>query len=60
VTGVAARFEIPIQGKGVAVYEGFAQIAVSTQLEVGTYLILAGGVLAILAGILHSRVRYGS
>jgi hypothetical protein len=60
VTGVAARFEIPIQGKGIAVYEGFAQIEVSTQLELGTYLILAGGVLAILAGIFHSRVRYGS
>jgi hypothetical protein len=60
VTGVAARFEIPIQGQGVAVYEGFAHIDVSTQLELGMYLILAGGVLAILAGILHSRVRYGS
>jgi hypothetical protein len=60
VTGVAARFEIPIQGEGIAVYEGFAQIEVSTQLELGTYLILAGGILAILASIFHSRVRYGS
>jgi uncharacterized Tic20 family protein len=60
VTGVAARFDIPIQGKGVAVYEGFAQIDVSTQLEPGSYLVVAGGVLAILGAILHSRVRVGS
>ena len=59
VAGVAARFDIPIQGQGRAVYEGFAQIYVSTQLELGTYLILAGGILAILAGLLHSRVRIG-
>ena len=60
VTGVAARFDIPIQGKGVAVYEGFAQYDVSTQLELGTYLIVAGGIMAILASILHSRVRLGT
>ena len=59
VAGVAARVDIPIQGQGRAVYEGFAQIYVSTQLELGTYLILAGGILAILAGLLHSRVRIG-
>ena len=59
VTGVAARFDIPIQGQGIAVYEGFAQIEVSTQLELGTYLIVAGGILAILAGLLHSWVRLG-
>lgn len=56
VARVAARFDIPIQGEGRAVYEGFAQIEVSTQLELGTYLILVGGVLAILAGLLYSRV----
>jgi hypothetical protein len=60
VTGVAARFDIPIQGKGIGVYEGFAQIDVSTQLEMGTYLIIAGGILALLASILHSRVRIGA
>ena len=59
VTGVAARFDIPIQGQGIAVYEGFAQIEVSTQLELGTYLVVAGGILAILAGLLHSWVRLG-
>jgi hypothetical protein len=60
VTGVAARFEIPIQGEGIAVYEGFAQIDVMTRIEPGTYLIVAGAILAILAGLLHSRVRLGA
>ncbi len=59
VTGVAARFDIPIQGEGIAVYEGFAQIDVSTQLELGTYLIIAGAVLAILACLLQRWVRIG-
>jgi hypothetical protein len=60
VAGVAARFHIPIQGQGRAVYEGFAQIEVSTQLELGTYLVVAGGVLAILAALFHLHVRLGS
>ena len=59
VAGVAARFEIPLQGQGRAIYEGFAQIFVWTKLRPGTYLMVAGGILAILAGILHSRVRIG-
>ncbi len=59
VTGVAARFDIPIQGQGIAVYEGFAQIEVMTQLEPGTYLVVAGGILAILAGLLQRWVRIG-
>ena len=59
VAGVAARFEIPLQGSGRAIYEGFAQIEVSTQLEPGTYLIVAGGVLAFLASLLASWVRLG-
>lgn len=59
VAGVAARFEIPLQGQGRAVYQGFAQIEVWTKLQPGTYLIIAGGILAILASILHSYVRIG-
>ena len=59
VAGVAERFHIPIQGQGRAVYEGFAQIEVSTKLEVGSYLILSAGILALLAGLLHSIVRIG-
>jgi hypothetical protein len=60
VTGVAARFDIPIQGEGVAVYEGFAHIDVSTQLELGTYLVVAGAGLAILACFLQRWVRVGN
>ena len=59
VAGVAARFEIPLQGQGIAIYEGFAQIEVWTKLQPGAYLIVVGGVLAILASILHSYVRIG-
>ena len=59
VAGVAARFEIPLQGQGRAIYEGFAQIEVWTKLQPGAYLIVAGGILAILASILHSHVRIG-
>ena len=59
VAGVAARFEIPLQGQGRAVYQGFAQIEVWTKLQPGVYLIVAGGILAILASILHSHVRIG-
>jgi len=60
VSGVAARFEIPIQGEGIAIYEGFAQIKVWTRLGMGTYLIAAGALLAILAAVLHSKVRIGT
>ena len=59
VAGVAARFEIPLQGQGRAIYEGFAQIEVWTRLQPGVYLIIVGGVLAILASVLHSHVRIG-
>jgi hypothetical protein len=59
VTGVAARFDIPIQGEGIAVYEGFAQIDVSTQLELGTYLVIGGAILAILACLLQRWARVG-
>ena len=60
VAGVAARFEIPIQGEGIAVYEGFANINVWTRLGLGIYLIVAGALLAILAAVLHSKVRIGT
>ena len=59
VAGVAARFHIPIQGEGRAIYEGFAQIEVWTKLQLGTYMIIAGAILAILAAVLHKYVRMG-
>jgi hypothetical protein len=57
VGGVASRFDMPLQGHGVAVYEGFAQIEVWTNLEPGVYLIVAAGVLAIIAGLVNWRLR---
>ena len=59
VAGVAARFEIPIQGKGIAIYEGFANINVWTRVGTGAYVMGAGAFVAILAAVLHSRVRIG-
>ena len=59
VTGVAARFEIPIQGEGLAVEGGFAQIAVWTKINSGTYLIVGGALLLLIAAILHEKVRIG-
>jgi hypothetical protein len=60
VASVAAGFEIPIQGKGQAVYGGFAQINVWTRLNLGTYLIVAGALLVSLSAVLHSKVRIGT
>ncbi len=59
VAGVAAGFEIPIQGEGQAVYGGFAQINIWTRIGMGTYLMGSGAILALLAALLHSRVRIG-
>lgn len=59
VSGVAARFEIPIQGEGIATYESFARIHVWTRIGEGTYWIAAGALLALVAAILHNRVRLG-
>jgi hypothetical protein len=57
VAGVAARFNIPLQGEGIANYEGFALIEVSTWLRPGLYLVVAGGLLALVAAIFHHRLR---
>lgn len=59
VSGVAARFHIPIQGEGIANYEGFAMIEVSTWLRPGLYLVIAGAVLALIASLLHKQLQLG-
>lgn len=56
VTGVAARFGLPIQGHGWGQYGGFARVEVFTWLQPGTYLMIAGGILAILAGLIVWRI----
>jgi hypothetical protein len=60
VAGVAARFHIPIQGEGIANYEGFAMIEVSTWLRPGLYIVIAGAILALLASLLHKKVQLGA
>ena len=60
LSGVAARFEIPLQGEGVATYGGFANINVWTRLGLGTYLMVAGALLVLLAAALHNQVRLGN
>jgi hypothetical protein len=60
LAGVAARFEIPLQGEGIATYDGFANINVWTQLGLGTYLMLAGALFVFLGAGLHDRVRLGN
>jgi hypothetical protein len=55
VSGVAARFGLPIQGHGWGQYGGFARVEVFTWLQPGTYLMIAGGILAILASVIVWR-----
>ncbi len=57
IDSVAARFHIPIQGHGVATYEGFANVEVWTWLRPGLYLIVLAGVLSLIAGLFHHRLR---
>jgi hypothetical protein len=57
IEGVADRFHVPIQGHAFASYEGFARMEVYTWIQPGLYLIIAGGILVVLAGLLNSRTR---
>jgi hypothetical protein len=57
VGSVAGRFEIPIQGHGIATYEGFSPVEVSTWLRPGLYLIVLAGVLCLAASLFHNRLR---
>jgi hypothetical protein len=57
VAGVAARFDIPVQGRAVVRYMGFAPTAVSARLRLGLYLIVAAGVLCLVSSIFHDKLR---
>ena len=57
VAGVAARFDIPIQGRAVVTYGGFAPVEVSARLRPGLYLIVAAGILCLVSSIFHDRLR---
>ncbi|HID87965.1 MAG TPA: hypothetical protein EYP55_11420 [Anaerolineae bacterium] len=60
VARVAARFHIPIQGRAVVTYEGFAPVEVSTRLRPGLYLIVLAGVLCLVASVFHNKLRLRS
>jgi hypothetical protein len=60
VAGVAARFDIPIQGRAVVWYEGFAPTEVSARLRPGLYLIVLAGVLCLVASMFHNKLRLRS
>jgi hypothetical protein len=53
LASVAARFDLSLQGEGIGIYEGFADVWVWTWIRPGLYLALAGGVLALFAGLLN-------
>jgi hypothetical protein len=58
VTGVAARFGLPIQGHGWGQYGGFAKVEVWTWLQPGVFLAILGGILAILASLIILRIPF--
>ena len=53
LASVAARFDLSLQGEGIGVYMGFADVWVRTWIRPGLYLALAGGGLALIAGLLN-------
>jgi hypothetical protein len=55
--GIADYFDLPIQGHGTASAGAFAKVEGWTAFQPGFYLIAAGGILAILASILHNRIQ---
>lgn len=56
IAGVAARFDLPLQGQARGNYGGFAEVYVSTWLRPGLYLIILAGVLALVAGLVHKKL----
>jgi hypothetical protein len=54
---VAGRFDMPLQGHGIANYGGFAPTEVSTRLQPGLYLIAVAGILCLVASIFHDKLR---
>jgi hypothetical protein len=56
---VAARSGIPLQGK-TQTYEEFVFMNVVSRIEPAMYLTVAGGVLCLLAALLHNRARLRS
>jgi hypothetical protein len=56
IENVTDRFHVPLQGKAVGSLDGFAAVEVTTWFRPGLYLIVIGCVLALLAGIFHTKL----
>lgn len=56
IGGVAAMYEVPIQGYGVGSYGGFALVEVFTTLRPGLFLAIAAAVLGVFTGFFHKKL----
>jgi hypothetical protein len=56
ITDVAARFDLPIQGRTRGNYGGFAEVYVSTWLRPGMYLIGIAALLVLVAGLFQRKL----
>ncbi|MGC8787182.1 MAG: hypothetical protein ACP5Q1_07125 [Anaerolineae bacterium] len=57
IAEVAEGFNVPIQGHGIGDYGGFAKVEVSTRLRTGLYLTRAGGIVALVASVVHGILQ---
>lgn len=57
IAGVAERFGMPIQGRGIASYGGFSPMETSARLRPGLYLIVVAGILCLVSSILYDKFR---
>ncbi len=57
IAEIAGDFNVPIEGRGIGDYGGFAKVEVSTRLRTGLYLTRYGGIAALLASLLHGFVQ---
>ena len=56
IAGVAAIYNVPIQGHGVGNYGGFAMVDVYAVLQPGIYLASIAAILGVLAGLFHKKL----
>jgi hypothetical protein len=56
IAGVAAIYNVPIQGHGVGNYGGFAMVDVYAVLQPGIYLASIAAILGVLGGLFHKKL----
>ncbi len=57
IAGLAGYFHLTVQGHGIASAGAFAKVEAWTWIQPGLYLIMIGAVLALIACVLHNRLR---